>query len=83
MFDQVFNINRFVFNLKFTMTVNGEPIDFQQEKPLFELLEQLQMHDKKGLAVAVNNTVVPKTNWLNYQLQESDKITIIRATQGG
>ncbi len=37
----------------------------------------------KGVAVAVNNTVVPKAAWEGFSLSENDRITIIRATQGG
>ncbi len=50
-------------------------------------LEQAVIHsgvkDFKGLAVAVNNTVIPRTNWSSFQLNENDTITIIHATQGG
>jgi len=36
-----------------------------------------------GLAIAVNETIVPRDRWGDYQLQPSDKIILIRATQGG
>jgi sulfur carrier protein len=36
-----------------------------------------------GIAVAVNNEVVPKTDWDKYTLGAEDKITVIKATQGG
>ena len=39
--------------------------------------------DTKGIAVAINNSVIPKTNWKKFQLNENDKIIIIKATQGG
>ncbi len=37
----------------------------------------------KGIAVAVNENVVPKNEWDNTILQENDTIIIIKATQGG
>ena len=37
----------------------------------------------KGIAVAVNEKVVPKSEWDNTILQENDTIIIIKATQGG
>lgn len=37
----------------------------------------------KGIAVAVNQNVVPKANWNDTLLQENDTIIIIKATQGG
>lgn len=36
-----------------------------------------------GQAVAVNNRVVPRTEWANFQLAEGMKITVIRAVCGG
>lgn len=63
--------------------VNDTPIELNGST----MLEQAVLHsgvtDFKGLAVAVNNTVIPRTNWNAYNLNENDTITIIRATQGG
>lgn len=36
-----------------------------------------------GQAVAVNNRVIPKTDWPSCQLEDRMKITIIRAVCGG
>lgn len=36
-----------------------------------------------GVAVAIDNHVIPKTQWDSYLLQEGEKITLIKATQGG
>ena len=38
---------------------------------------------QKGIAVAVNETIVPKTQWESYILQPDDKVLVIKATQGG
>jgi len=37
----------------------------------------------KGVAVAVNDKVVPKSIWETFQLNPNDQITIITAAQGG
>ena len=50
---------------------------------LSQLLQDLDLFESKGIAVAVNNKVIPKANWNTFQLNENDTITIIRATQGG
>jgi sulfur carrier protein len=42
-----------------------------------------ELKDLRGLAVAVNNTVIPRAIWETFTLKENDTITIIRATQGG
>jgi sulfur carrier protein len=36
-----------------------------------------------GIAIAVNNEVVPKEQWPMTRLAEHDKVTVIKATQGG
>ena len=38
---------------------------------------------QKGIAVAVNETIVPKAQWNRYELQHNDKVLVIKATQGG
>lgn len=44
----------------------------------FELPEK-----QNGIALAVNQTVVPKNQWNTFLLSPSDDILIITATQGG
>lgn len=39
--------------------------------------------DPAGKAAAVNNRVVPKSQWASHKLADGDKITIIRAVCGG
>ncbi|MES2872655.1 MAG: sulfur carrier protein ThiS [Bacteroidota bacterium] len=50
---------------------------------LSDVLLQHNFLDKKGIAVAVNNSVVSKAEWSSYTVESGDRITIIRATQGG
>lgn len=50
---------------------------------LQQLLEDQQLHQKRGIAIAVNNQVIPKTAWESFALQENDKILVIQASQGG
>jgi len=64
------------------LIVNNKPENFPLEH-LNQLLQELDLLESKGIAVAVNNKVVPKTSWNAFQLTENDTITIIRATQGG
>jgi sulfur carrier protein len=43
-----------------------------------------QVGDKKnGIAVAVNEAIVPKSLWGETTLQANDNLLIIKATQGG
>ena len=63
--------------------INNKKHVFEQELVLSQLLKELQMDSQKGLAVAINNRVVSKSSWDTHALQHEDKLTIIKATQGG
>ncbi len=63
--------------------INNQAYSLQKGSNLFTALEQNGIQNQKGIAVAVNNAVIPKAEWQNKILNENDKITIIRATQGG
>ena len=59
-----------------------------QTKEIDQASLQLTLNDligkeQKGIAVAVNETVVPKSQWDNYLLQQHDNVLVIKATQGG
>lgn len=63
--------------------INHKKHVYLQEMSLRQLLQELELQNKSGLAIAVNSVVVPKTDWESYALKHEDKLTIIRATQGG
>ena len=46
-------------------------------------LDSLTLVSQKGIAIAINNNVVPRGEWETYVLSEEDKVTLIKATQGG
>ncbi len=48
-----------------------------------QLLDTVSPEKQKGIAVALNNSVIPKINWANQQLKQNDEVLIINATQGG
>ena len=50
---------------------------------LRQLIETLSALPPKGIAIAVNESVVPKSEWDTFLLQPQDKVLLIRATQGG
>ena len=66
-----------------TVFVNNKNCVLEDDLSLASALKQNGVHNQKGIAVAVNNSVIPKSEWQNKILNENDKITIIRATQGG
>lgn len=66
-----------------TVSLNGNTITLTNDYSLFQLLESKYLSEKKGIAVAVNNSVVKKENWTNHDLKEGDQILVIGATKGG
>ena len=66
-----------------TISLNNNPITLSAAATLQKVLEEQQLHEQRGIAVAVNNAVIPKIEWQQKVLADNDKITIIRATQGG
>ena len=66
------------------LKVNGNAKSLGEGATLADLLESMDIKsDTTGIAVAVNDTVVPRQNWPDTQLHASDSIEIIRAVQGG
>ncbi|TPG62853.1 sulfur carrier protein ThiS [Hymenobacter nivis] len=63
--------------------VNNLPHEAAEQQPLQELLGPLGLAQPRGLAVAVNDAVVPRAEWATRAVQPHDRLTIIRATQGG
>ena len=63
--------------------INNKEFNFESNLKLHEILSKLDIHTTKGIAIAVNNNIIPKINWGNFKINDNDKITIIKATQGG
>ncbi|MFY0252939.1 sulfur carrier protein ThiS [Chitinophaga sp. 30R24] len=63
--------------------VNNKLYAVQPGTTIAALLQFIQLPAQKGIAVAVNNQVIPKSAWEKQSLSTADNITIIRATQGG
>ncbi|MGH1337326.1 MAG: sulfur carrier protein ThiS [Aureispira sp.] len=63
--------------------VNKTQQEYKTPLSLLQLLTKLQKAQQSGIAVAVNNRVIPKNDWPAQSLNDQDSITIITATQGG
>lgn len=63
--------------------VNNKPHQFENAPSIEQLMTTLDIQIKKGIAIAVNDTIIHKEEWTQYQLVHQDKILIITATQGG
>lgn len=63
--------------------INQQSTDIPDQCSLQQLLTQVLNIPVGGLAVAIGQTVIPQSEWDGYLLQPSDKVMLIRATQGG
>ncbi len=67
------------------ITLNNQPkqIAAQDHFTVQQLLHLELPGKQQGIAVAINNQVISKTQWEHTHIREQDNIIIIRATQGG
>ena len=63
------------------VTVNNKPVE-TGASTLKELALQLELPEK-GVAVAVSNKMVPRSEWENFAITEGVIIIVIRASCGG
>ena len=61
--------------------INHSPVETDAATTLAELLMQEGIAD--GIAAAIDNKVVPRSEWPTTHLQAGAKITVIRAVCGG
>jgi sulfur carrier protein len=66
------------------LKINNQTKQFTTYSLTVQALLDLEIPEKQnGIALAINNTVIPKTDWNTHFLKETDDILIISATQGG
>ena len=63
--------------------LNTEPLEIAEGFSLAGVLEKKELINKKGIAIAINNEVIPRSNWNTHLIKENDKLLVIQATQGG
>lgn len=63
--------------------INDKEYSYPEQKNLISVLQELDLVTLQGIAVAINNIVIPKAEWDNYLIKDDDKIIIIKAAQGG
>jgi sulfur carrier protein len=63
--------------------INQNTYNFDASKTIDEVLEALDLPRHKGVAIAVNNAVVPQHQWASYDLKDADKVLLIKASAGG
>ena len=64
------------------LTVNGRDFDADRELSVQTLVESLT-EARRGVAVAVNGEVVPRSTWSAVPLTDGDAVEVLTAAQGG
>lgn len=64
------------------ITLNDQPLELAQTLSVTALLEQLDRH-QPGTALAINQTIIPRTDWASRQVQDGDDILLFQAIAGG
>ncbi|MFT4900295.1 MAG: sulfur carrier protein [Flavobacteriales bacterium] len=62
--------------------VNEERVEIDELTNITQLLQQINS-TIDGIAIAINNDIVPKSKWAIQQFNNKDNVLIIKATQGG
>ena len=65
-----------------TVRVNGRPVELPAGSALIAVVERVTSATS-GVAVAVNDEVVPRTSWPHTPVVDGDRIEIVTAKQGG
>jgi sulfur carrier protein len=63
--------------------INNKLQELKESATLSETLIALNISSQRGIAIAINNNVIPKKDWDIYCLHDNDQVTLIKATQGG
>jgi sulfur carrier protein len=63
--------------------LNGEPHRFQGISLIDLLAAQAIDRTKPGIAVAINDEIVPRAEWATAALKQGDAVEIVRPHSGG
>ncbi|MDR0970953.1 MAG: sulfur carrier protein ThiS [Bacteroidales bacterium] len=63
--------------------VNNREKILPENVSIAKMLEINNLKEKEGIALAINNDIIPKEEWENTILKDGDSIIIINPTCGG
>ncbi|NHB93873.1 sulfur carrier protein ThiS [Photorhabdus cinerea] len=64
------------------ITVNDQPMEIISPLVVQQLLEHLERM-QPGTALAINQTIIPRSEWNTYQVNDGDSILLFQAIAGG
>ncbi|MCP9269827.1 sulfur carrier protein ThiS [Xenorhabdus sp. XENO-1] len=62
--------------------VNDQPITLSTSMTAQQLLEHVQ-RSQSGTALAINQTIIPRSEWNTHQINDGDNILLFQAIAGG
>ena len=63
--------------------LNDDSREIKGESTVGSLLDEIELNDLAGWAVAVNERVIARDEAADYELSEGDRVILVQATQGG
>ncbi|MEL6720035.1 MAG: sulfur carrier protein ThiS [Bacteroidota bacterium] len=66
-----------------TIKINNQSQTLENPLSIKQTLTQFNLWEETGIAVAINEEVIPKCDWENRLLQDEDEVLVVTATQGG
>ena len=64
------------------ISFNGSHMALDSERNVAELLQQLCIAHR-GVAVAINRCIAPRSTWLSHVVQNGDVVEVVSAAAGG
>lgn len=64
--------------------VNGTEVELDPGASVVDAIATVRKDDSmRGIAVAVNGVVVPRSSWTETRLEDADRVEILNAVAGG
>jgi sulfur carrier protein len=63
--------------------LNGSRADLEQGATVADAVEATGADSDRGVAVAVDGEVVPRSEWETTRLEDGQRVEVLRAAQGG
>ena len=65
------------------VSINQKNYSVSETGTLADVLSLLGIRQSDGIAIALNEVVIPRSEWGRHPLRAQDRVFVIRATQGG
>lgn len=66
------------------LKINNQEKQYDQTELTVQQLLDIEIpHAQNGIAIAIDDSIVPKSNWNSTPIEENSSVLIIKATQGG